>query len=119
MCIVAEDGGLGMLTMDENDGTGDGEWGKLIWVMGMGRDGGTGGLDTVAEGGTRCVVAGRVGKAGWVVSTSEMTGPEAGSGGIPPYPGRPSEGSGGAEPNGRLSTAATRVARSPFWRRNP
>jgi len=34
-CIAADDGALGMLTMDQKDGTGDGEGGEMTWVMGM------------------------------------------------------------------------------------
>jgi hypothetical protein len=70
---------------------------------------------------------GQVGDAemGWVdassegatcgdVEISEMTGAEAGKRGRPPYPGMPSDGNGGTEPDGPLSTAATRRASSPI-----
>lgn len=58
MCIAGDGSGLGMFTMEENDGTGDGEWGKLMWVMG------TSWVDTAMEGCTRWVTAGREGSTG-------------------------------------------------------
>ena len=38
--------------MEEKDGTGDGECGKLIWVMGTPMDGGPGWVDTAMDAGT-------------------------------------------------------------------
>lgn len=61
--------------MDENDSTGDGEWGNDIWVMGTGVEGGGGG----GGGGGGMVVAGRDGRASWVEINFEITSMEAGS----------------------------------------
>jgi len=64
---------------------------------------------------------------GGVGRISEMTGPDAGSAGMPPYPGMPycrrsgSEygSNGGPDGPGRLSMAATRKDSSPIWRCMP
>jgi hypothetical protein len=109
----------GMFMIEDSDGTSDGEWGKLMWVIDTGNVGGTSVIGVVVEGGIDRVGTGRVRSTGWEGGNSEMTGPEAGSCGMPPYPGRLSDGNGGAEPGGRLSTVATRVARSPIWRWSP
>lgn len=57
--------------MEEKDGTRDGEWGKEIYVIGMGAEdsGGSGGAVIVPGA---CMV-------GWVVINSEITGPDANS----------------------------------------
>jgi hypothetical protein len=34
MCMATDDGGWEACMIDEKEGTGDGEWGKLMWVMG-------------------------------------------------------------------------------------
>jgi hypothetical protein len=101
--------------MDENDGTGDGEWGKEICVIGVGRD-------AIADE----VGMAKEGCAGWEGGSSEITRPEAGSSkitgpeaGSGAKPGRPRDGSGGADMAERLSMTATRWDRSPTWRCRP
>lgn len=72
--------------MEDSEGTGDGDAGKGIWVMG-----------TPVEGGN-------VG--------SEMVGSDAGRAGMPPYPGSPYR-KGCDEDPGRPSSAVTRRDSSP------
>lgn len=70
--------------MDSRDGTGDGDGGNEICVMGMPVEGGGGGgVGGAPVDGTAAVVA------SGAESISEMTGTEAGKAGMPPYPGRP------------------------------
>jgi hypothetical protein len=38
--MVVDDMGSGSWRMEDMDGTGEGEWGKQIWVMGTPLDGG-------------------------------------------------------------------------------
>ena len=83
--------------IDENVGSGEGECGKgMLWI-GSPVDGGCG-----VEASDKCVVesvagcddeepaavAADAGREG-VGMISEMTGPKAGSAGMPPYPGMP------------------------------
>lgn len=84
MCMAAVDAGNGACMMEENDGTGEGEWGKLMWVMGTPMDGCPGWVDMAMDasnGGADACMEGIIGGA---VETSEMIGPEAGSCGMPP-----------------------------------
>jgi hypothetical protein len=96
--------------IDDIDGSGDGEWGKLICVMGTRADVGTDGW--TEEASTTCDAAGNIGAGNWPVVTAGTTGSD--SRGKPPNPGRPRDGCGGVEPDGPLSMAATRMARSPI-----
>ena len=65
--------------MDDREGTGDGECGKGIWVMGSPADGGCGGRDRAPAMATPVV-----GTGGAENGSSKMAGPEAGSAGMPP-----------------------------------
>lgn len=58
--------------IDENDGTGDGEWGKEICVIGTRWEAGAGEVGMAKDG---CA---KEGCAGWDGGSSEITGPEAG-----------------------------------------
>lgn len=68
--------------MEEKDGTGCGEWGKTCWVMGTPVDGGRGALAAAAD--TMDGGIGRDGRTGGVETISEITGPEAGDAEMPP-----------------------------------
>jgi hypothetical protein len=70
--------------MEEKDGTGDGECGNEIWVMGTPMDGGSGGGSTTPEVGIAAPEAGGAAWGGGADDTSEMTGVDAGSAGMPP-----------------------------------
>lgn len=65
--------------INEKDGTGDGEWGKLMWVMGTPIGGGPDCVDTVVDAGTDGVDTWREGSSGGAEDSSEMAGPVAGS----------------------------------------
>ena len=70
--------------MDDSEGTGDGECGKAIWVMGTPVDGG-GGRDRAPVMVTPVVgTGGAAWKDGADNGNSEMAGPDAGSAGMPP-----------------------------------
>lgn len=114
MCMAADCGGWDACIMDE-DGTGDGEWGKAISVMGTPKVGGGGWEDTATETCTDGLSAGRDGRAGGAESSYEITGPETGRAGRPPYPGMPNYRSGSAEEDGQLLTVAKRMEISPIW----
>lgn len=74
--------GDGMI--EENDGTGDGECGKLMWMMGVPMDGCPGWVDTAVDAGTCGADAWMEGLIGDVEEISEMNGPKAESCGMPP-----------------------------------
>ena len=82
MCMVIDDRGCGAYMIDEKEGTGDGEWGKLMWVIGMPSDGCPGWDDTAMEACSDGVGAGREGTSGGAEDSSEMTGPVASSWGM-------------------------------------
>jgi hypothetical protein len=79
--------------IDENVGTGDGECGKeMLWIGSPvgGRDGGTPEDESTAGWDEEVPAAvGADAENEGVGMISEMTGPEAGSAGMPPYPGMP------------------------------
>lgn len=123
MCMAAEETGSGAYMMDEKDGTGDGEWGKFMWVMGTPMDDGTACMGSTADaaeaggagggtGGMDAYTDGRIGGSEWI---SETTGTSAGRLRKPPYPGSPYCGNSGADGDGRLSTAARREEISFIW----
>jgi hypothetical protein len=77
--------------MVDMDGTGDGDGGKYMWVMGTPIDGGGGGRDPAAVAGAEeASSVGTIDEAGvaaWKSSAenaSDMTGAVAGSAGMPP-----------------------------------
>ena len=115
MCMVADCGAWDTCMMDKKDGTGDGEWGKEILVMGTPIVGSIGGEDTAPETCTEELDAGREGRASDAESRSEITGPVAGSMGMPPYPGMLNCSNDGVEDEGRFSMAARRIEMSPIW----
>jgi hypothetical protein len=86
MCMVADDGGWEACMIDEKEGTGDGEWGKLMWVMGTPIHGSPGWVDTAMYAGTGSdrADAGREGSIGGAEDSSKMTGPVASCWGMPP-----------------------------------
>lgn len=59
------------------------------------------------------------GRMGGADNSSEITGSGAGFAGMPPYPGMPNGRGGGAESEGRPTTAAKRMEMSPIWRCMP
>jgi hypothetical protein len=88
-----EDVVMAVPMIDENVGTGDGECGKgMLWI-GSPVDGGDGVKpeDESTAGWDKEVPAavGAAAEREGVDMISEMTGPEAGSAGMPPYPGMP------------------------------
>ena len=49
MCMAVDGRGCGARMIDEKERTGDGEWGKLMWVIGMPSDGCPGWEDMAME----------------------------------------------------------------------
>lgn len=76
--------GSGACMMDEKDGTGEGEWGKLMWVMVTPMEGSPGCVELVADASSDGAGAGMEGAIGEAEDTSEMIGLDAGSCGMPP-----------------------------------
>ena len=74
---MAADAGSGACMIDEKDVTGDGECGKLMWVMGTPIDDWPGWVDMAMD-------AGMSGTDAWTEGIGEITGLEAGSCGMPP-----------------------------------
>lgn len=95
--MAADCGGWEACATDVKDGTGGG-MGEAIWVMD----------NTNWEG-----------RMGGADNSFEITGSEAGIAGMPPYPGMPNGRGGGAESEGRPTTAAKRMEMSPIWRCMP
>lgn len=104
-CMTGFGAGIGACMMDDSDGTGEGECGNEIWVMGMPLEGWLEGLAAAEEAGAD---AGADGATGGAEDISEMIGVDAGSGGRPPYPGRPYCKNGCADAAGQPSTSASR-----------
>lgn len=65
--------------MEEKDGTGEGEWGKLMWVMGTPMDGCPGWVDMAMEAGTGGDDTWMEGITGGTEETYEMTGQRPGA----------------------------------------
>lgn len=87
MCMAADYRAWDACMMDQKDRTSDGEWGKEILVMGTPIVDSIDGEDTAPETCTEELDAGREGKVSGAKSRFEITGPEASSAGMPPYPG--------------------------------
>ena len=102
--------------MDDSEGTGDGEWGKLICVIGTWPDGSACGGQVVAV----AAVEGADSVAAGAGAVDEAPGAiVGGSCGRPPNPGKPRVGCCVRFPDGTPSMAETRSARSPIWRCMP
>lgn len=74
---------MALAFIEEKDGTGDDECGKLMWVMGMPMDGYPSWVDTARDAGT-CGADARMEGITGCTEIFEMTGPEARSRGMPP-----------------------------------